>query len=464
MRPFPGNPFLSGNFAPLLLEGEAHDVPIVGEIPKQLAGTLYRNGPNPQFPPLDERHHWFLGDGMVHALRVEGGRVSWKNRWVRTRQFALERAAGRRLFSSFFALDGGDPSVADEKRNVANTNVLLHHGRLLALEEGNPPIALDPASLDTEGPQTFGGRYDGPLTAHPKVDPRTGELFFFGYQAGGPASPQIAFGVVSAEGVLTRLERFDAPYAAMVHDFAITDRHVIFPVFPATIDVERIMKGGPLIAWNPEKPSAFGVLARDGKGADVRWFRGAPSYVYHFLNAFERDGKIHLDGCRYPRVPLFPNEDGTKAAGPDRAKLVRFTLGLADNSDRIAEEVLDGAPTEFARIDDRAAGRENRHGYFAATLEEDGGFAFDTIYHADLATGARRKWSPGGGAKVIEPVFAPLGAGEGEGLLLTLVWRPETNTSDLVFLDAADVSAGPVATAQLPVRIPFGFHGNWHAA
>lgn len=470
MKPFPALPYLSGNFAPLNVECDANDLVIDGEMPKDLNGALYRIGPNPQFPPLGNSHHWFLGDGMVHALFIENGRAAYRNRWVRTEQFKAERAAGRRLYSSAFGGEAGDPSVAGKPRNIANTNIVPHAGKLFAIDEGSSPVAVDPKTLDTTESWTFEGRYRGPMTAHPKVDAKTGEMFFFGYMAGGPGSPDISFTVVGRDGKVTRTEMFRGPYAAMVHDFAITDRHVIFPLFPATIDVQRIMKGGPVVAWDPDKGSHIGIMARDDKTSDIRWFKGPAAYVYHPLNAFSEGARVVLDLMVYPRVPLFPNADGSRAPenlADHPARLERWTFDLAANTDTYKREALDDLAAEFPRIDDRWTGLKHRHGYAGAiTGEKLPGSPFDTIVHYDLDSNEREMWKPGPGAYVMEPVVAPRAANarEAEGYLLTLVYRSDENRSDLVVLDAQDVARGPIATAKLPVRVPFGFHGNWLAA
>lgn len=468
MKPYPALPYLSGNFAPILAECDADDVIVEGEMPRDLNGALYRTGPNPMFPPLGQSHHWFLGEGMVHALFVEDGRVRYRNRWVRTEQYNAQRKAGRRLYSSGFGLDAGDPSVAGKPRNVANTNIVPHAGKLFALDEGSSPVAMNPETLETVGTSTFDGRYKGPMTAHPKIDAETGEMFFFGYMAAGPATPDIAFNVVDRTGALTRSERFKAPFAAMVHDFAITDRHVVFPIFPATIDVQRIIKGGPLIAWDPDQGSHIGIMARSGSTADIRWFKGPPVYVYHPLNAYSEGDTVVVDLCVYPRVPLFPNADGSRAApdlGDAPAHLERWTFDLAANTDQFKRDTLDDLATEFPRIDDRWTGLKHRHGYTGAILGEKlPGSPFDTIVHFDLAKGTRETWTPGPGDFVMEPVVAPRGPGEANGYVLTLVYRSAENRSDLVVLDAQNVKAGPIATAKLPVRVPFGFHGNWMAA
>jgi carotenoid cleavage dioxygenase-like enzyme len=470
MKPFPNDTYLSGNFAPIGLECDATDVVIEGEVPMDLNGALYRIGPNPQFPPLGNKHHWFLGDGMVHGFFIEDGRVSYRNRWVQTEQFKAERQARRRLVSSAFGGDTPDPAAATVKRNVANTNIVFHGGKLLACEEGNPPVEMRADSLDTVAPWTFDGRYSGPMTAHPKIDAKTGEMLFFGYMAKGPGSPDIAYNVIDKSGRLTKAEMFKAPFASMVHDFAITDRHVIFPIFPATIDVERIMKGGPIIAWDPDKGSHIGIMPRNGSTTQIRWFKGPASYVYHPLNAFSDGDKVVLDVMVYPRVPLFPNADGSRA-GTDLADapahLARWTFDLAGNTDSYKEEQLDDLAAEFPRVDDRWAGLKHRHGFAGAILgERERGSPFDSVAHYDLEKNSRKIWRAGKGSFVMEPVFAPRSetSPEGDGYVLTVVYRAAENRSDLVVLDAKNIEKGPVASAKLPVRVPFGFHGNWVAA
>jgi carotenoid cleavage dioxygenase len=468
MKPFPALPHLSGNFAPLLAECDANDLVIQGEMPRDLNGALYRIGPNPQFPPLGQSHHWFLGEGMVHGLFIENGRVSYRNRWARTEQFETQRVAGRRLYSTAFGGEMSDPSVNGKPRNVANTNIVPHAGKLFAIDEGSSPVAMDPRSLDTQGSWTFDGKYKGPMTAHPKIDAETGEMYFFGYMAAGPGTPDISFVVVDKHGKVTRSEMFKAPYASMVHDFAITDQHVIFPIYPATIDVQRIMKGGPVIAWDPDAGTQIGIMPRGGSTADIRWFKGPASYVYHPLNAYTEGNKVVLDHMVYPRVPLFPNADGSRAPidiADAPAHLERWTFDLAGNTNDYKREVLDDLATEFPRVDDRWTGLKHRHGYAGAiTGPKLPGSPFDTIAHFDLKTGKRETWNAGPGNFVLEPVVAPRGPGEANGYVLTLIYRSETNLSDLVVLDAQNIAAGPIATAKLPVRVPFGFHGNWLGA
>lgn len=473
-KPFPQDAVLQENFAPVMGECDAPDLVVVeGELPRDLAGTLYRNGPNPMFPPLGDTHHWFLGEGMIHSIQVEDGRVSYRNRWVGTEQYKAQRAAGRRLIDTGF---GGAslPEAEGIKRNVANTNVVWHAGKLLAIDEGSSPVAMDGDTLETQGPWTFEGKYKGPMTAHPKFDPKTGEMLFFGYMAKGPGTPDISYTVVNAEGKVTRADMFEAPYASMVHDFITTDEHVIFPIFPATIDVERIMRGGPTIAWDPDVGTRIGIMARDAGVETIRWFKGDACYVYHPMNAYtSHEGgrtRVIADVMKYERVPLFPNADGSKAAvglADEASMLVRWTFDLDGNSDTYTEESLNDLGGDFPRLDERFTGLDYRHGFYAAlTGEPARGKPFDTLVHADMKSGTRREYRPGPGKFVMEPVFVPskADAAEGDGWLVSLLYDQARNLSDFIVLDTGDISRGPIARVELPTRVPFGFHGNWRGA
>ncbi|MEQ9146462.1 MAG: carotenoid oxygenase family protein [Parvibaculaceae bacterium] len=469
-KPFPNNPLLQNNFAPIQAECDAPDLVVHGEIPASIRGTLYRNGPNPMFPPFEgDSHHWFLGEGMIHAIHVEDGKVSYRNRWVHTDQYKAQRKAGERLFSTSFS-GASKPEAEGIARNVANTNVVAHAGKLLALDEGSSPVVMDLATLETFGPSTFDGKYEGPMTAHPKLDPKSGEMLFFGYMAAGPGTPDVSYNVVAADGTLTRSETFKAPYAAMMHDFIVTDEHVIFPVFPATIDVERILNGGPTIAWDPSQSSWIGIMGRDDSVDAIRWFEGDPCYVYHPMNAYtvQEDGhtKVIADVMKFSRVPLFPDVDGKNAPDlkDELAVLVRWTFDLDGNSSGYTEELISDVGGEFPRFDERFAGAKYRHGFYAARLRAPApGAPFDAIVHVDTETKERKIYEPGEGCFVHEPIFVERheGADEGDGYIVTLVYNTERNLSDFIVLDAQDISRGPVGRAELPTRVPYGFHGNW---
>ena len=456
----PINPYLTGNFAPVADELDV-DLAVTGDMPAGLAGAYYRNGPNPQFAPRDD-YHWFGGDGMIHGLFVEGGKVRYRNRYVRTPKWLAENTAGKALFGTFGNPMTSDPAVVGQDGGVANTNIVWHAGKLMALEEGHMPTELDPITLETKG---YAGDYRDRVTAHPKLDPVTGEMIWFGYSIGDmPFSKTVSYGVTDKTGHVVRRDDFEAPYSSMVHDFLITDRHALFPILPLTGDLQRVMSGGPAFAWEPDNGAYLGVMARDAGVETIRWFEAPISYVFHPMNAWEEGTKIFADVMEYPTAPLFPKADGSRG---DRtaARLVRWTIDLAGASNQVTREPLDDLAGEFPRFDERRTGLSYRHGWFAAT-RKPGGMAFDGLAHVDLQSGKRAVYDFADGDATGEPVFVPRSADapEGDGWLVTLAYRGAEDRSDFLVFEAQDVAAGPIATAKLPGRAPFGFHGNWRPA
>ena len=466
-QPFPQHPNLTGGFAPIQMESDVHDMVIVGDVPLDLNGTFYRNGPNPQFAPRGF-YHWFAGDGMVHAFHIQDGRVGYRNRWVRTQKWMREREAGRALFNPFNPLDQ-DPSVAGlETDGVANTNIIWHGGKLLALEEGHAPFELDPLTLESRGAHDYAGQLQGPMTAHPKIDHESGEMLFFGYNADGGISAQMTFNVVDRNGQLIRSEAFTAPYAAMVHDFMVTKDYVLFPIMPLTGSLDRAFAGGPVYAWEPEKGTHIGVMPRHGSVDDMRWFVGEACYVFHPMNAYTDGDNIICDVCEYPQAPLFPSVDGSPGDPKQAlAKLTRWTFNMSSETDDFVSEQLHDVVCEFPRLDERRTGLSYRYGYFSADskpVAKVGGF--NQVARVDHHTGSVEVYDVGAGCAVSEPIFVPksAAAAEGEGYLLAYVYDAGRQASHLLVLDAQNVSAGPLATAYLDHRIPFGFHGNWRNA
>lgn len=469
-RPFPPDePFLQGYYAPLNAECDAPNLQVTGELPRELFGTLYRNGPNPQFAPRGP-YHWFGGDGMLHAFHLENGRASYRNRWVRTPKWALEHAEGEGLSDAFGSPMGSDPRIVALRSTVANTNVVWHGGRLLALEEAHAPFEVDPETLAPRGPQTFDGKLVGPMTAHPKIDPVTGEMIFFGYSTRGPFSADMMLHVADKDGRLIRSEHFVAPFASMVHDFVVTRSHIVFPIFPLTGSMERAMKRLPPFAWEPDRGTHIGILPRGGSVADLRWFTGDPCYVFHPMNAFDdADGSVVCDMAKYEVAPLFPKPDGSPTgAKPPQARMVRWRFDLAGTGNGFTEQPLDDGAAEFPRLDERFATLPYRHGYLNRMPPADAGRPRDErwgLAHIDLSTGQTHTWRPETGDACGEPVFVPRSADadEGDGWLLSVIWRRAENRSDLAVFEAKDLAAGPVALAHLSHRVPAGFHGNWRA-
>jgi len=454
------NPFLSGNFAPVRSEDD-FTLTVEGTLPAGLRGTLYRNGPNPQFDPRDGNYHWFVGDGMLHAFTVADGQVRYRNRWIRTNKWRLEHDAGQALFGSWGNPMTTDPSVLGVvSEGVANTNIIAHGGHLLALEEAHAPFEMSGPGLETLGAYDLGGK----VTAHPKACPITGELVFFAY-ADDPVllSNKISWGVADKDGKLLKRETFEAPYCAMIHDCIVTEHHIVIPVLPLTGSLARAMSGKPVFAWEPELGGHLAVMRRDQGVASLRWIDAPAGYIFHVMNAFQQDGAIVADVMRYASAPLFPNADGTKGENA-AAYLVRWTID--PEAGTVTEAPLDDTAGEFPRFDERFAGRSYRHGWFVGQSLKPGDFRSNLVVHVDLVAGTRKTWTLPQGDAISEAVFTPAGpdAVEGEGWLTAVIYRQTEDISEFVVFDAQAVQNGPVASAKLPRRVPFGFHGQWVAA
>ena len=461
-----------GNYAPVMQEIDAGGLAVQGTLPPGLSGTLFRIGPNPRFPSAAT--HWFGGDGMIHAISLTHGAAAYRNRWVRTPKWRDEDRAGRPLFRTFAGKVSDAPDWAGDDRGVANTHIVWHAGQLLALEEAHWPTGIMPRTLETLGYAQYAGepgaaqggadsaRQRGPFTAHPKIDPHTGEMFFFGYNADGPFTPAITVGTIAPDGRITRQFRFDAPYCSMVHDFMMTERHLLIPILPLTGSRQRAEQKLPAYAFEGGRSSMIGVLDRDGPSATVRWYEGPACYVFHTMNAWQSGNSLLADVMVYEEPPLFPRPDGSPGdPARQQAYLARWTFDLTPGSGTFTQQRLCDVAGEFPRIDDRYAGRKYRYGWFAAS--RPGESDLSGIVHVDVSTGASRAfWLPPGDV-TSESVFAARGDAEGDGWILAVVWRAASNTSELLVLDAGDIAAGPVATVALPQRVPFGFHGNWVA-
>jgi carotenoid cleavage dioxygenase-like enzyme len=453
------------NYQPISMESDACFLPVRGELPRELNGALYRNGPNPQFDSPGA--HWFLGDGMLHAFTIENGKASYRNRWIRTPKWLAEHDAGRALFNAWGGPKSDAANSPIKDGGVANTNVVWHGGKLLALEEAHLPTEIDPRSLATRGSCDFDRAIKGPFTAHPKIDPKTGEMIFFGYNAKGSFTNAMSFGAIGSDGIVKRFDYFDTPYASMAHDFIVTENYVLFPILPLTGSMERARSGMPPYAWEPDKGAYVGVLRRGAPVSDLRWFRGEACYVFHVMNAWEEGDRIRADVMQFEEPPLFPHPDGRPTDKEKaRAKLCRWTFDLSANSDTFQRDYLDDLKGEFPRIDDRKGGLFNRHGWYACAGADGEALGFfNGIAHVETGRARRAYFLPKGDA-TSEPVFVPRHseAMEGDGWLLAVIWRGAENRSDLAIFNATEIEGGPIAHVELSHRVPFGFHGNWVSA
>lgn len=451
--------YLEGNFAPVRDETTAYDLPVEGAIPAALEGRYLRNGPNPTGP---DPGHWFFGEGMLHGVELTGGRATWyRNRYVRTPSFE----AGKHIV--------GESGMLDLEANLANTHVVAHGGKILALVENTLPTEVT-RELDTVGTYDYGGKLTTAMTAHPKRCPVTGELHFFGY---GVFPPLLTYHRADAAGNLVQSEEITVPGPTMIHDFAITEHSVVFMDLPVVCDPMLLMQKTMPYRWSDDYGARIGIMARtrgaggvpqtgrgagdaprwDSGDADVKWFEIEPCYVFHPLNAAERQpGHLEIDVARYPHLW----RDLQDAFEP--TTLHRWTVDVAAGT--VKEETLDDRSVEFPRVDERKVGQPARFGYAVHTRPGPDGFAMETnLVKYDLASGTTEEHNFGPGCVPGEGVFVPASAdaGEDDGYVLAYVYDAARDGSDLVILDASDFAATPVAKVQLPQRVPFGFHGSW---
>lgn len=465
-QPFPKHPYLTGYSAPSGIECDAPDLIIEGELPADLTGVYFRNGPDPLYPPREgQEYHWFHGDGMIQRFEFGDGRVSWKNRWVRTEKYELERAAGESLFGVLGNPMNADPSVADKHYNTANTHIVYHGGKLMALMEGTIAVELDSDTLDTIGNFDYEGQIDGPITAHPKYDHDSGELVFFGNQAGGPFSDTLRLNIADRSGKLIKNEMIQAPFPSFVHDFFVTEKYVVFPIFPLVFDMERAINGGVPMAWEPDRGTHLGVMPRNGTAEDVQWHTMDARWSFHMVNAWDEGDSIVIDICASNATNFVPKLDGTMASAEEGILPVvrRWKIDVSGTTNTVAEEVLDDLPCEFPRTDDRYMTRSHRHAY--AVGGEGSALVFNRLLHYDTKTGARKTWGDDN-YLLGEPILAPRSADadEGDGYLLTLAYDQTTCLNEMMIFNADDIETGPIGKAKLPLRIPAGFHGSWVGA
>ncbi len=433
---------LRGNNAPVAEERTITDLDVTGQLPKELDGRYLRNGANPITGMSD---HPFLGDGMIHGVRLRDGEAQWyRNRYVQTPFVANPDKDVIDL----------DASLGDMASSKANTHVVGHANKFYALEEGHFPYILD-GDLNTVGPTDFGGKLTGSFTAHPKICPTTGEMLAFGYYF---MEPYLTYLRVSAEGELVQSTPITVGGPTMMHDFNVTENNVIFMDLPAVFDLELAMKGEMPIAWDDDYPSRLGVMPRTGTDADVTWFDIDPCYVFHPLNSYEDGNNIVLDVARFSHIwrdgPMdFPSP-----------MLWRWTINT--ETGKVHEEQIDDRPGEFPRVADSVIGKKHRYGYLMAMPTERGSEdhrdSEGALLKYDRQEGTQISIELGKGRIPGEPVFVPAegSANEDDGYLMTYVYDAETETSDFVVFDAATMDAEPVAAVHLP-RVPFGFHGSW---
>ncbi len=458
---------LAGNMFPVDAEIVVDQCEVIGEIPAALNGMFVRNGPNPMFEPIG-KYHMFDGDGMLHGVQFAGGQASYRNRWIQSKALMAEVDLGRAVYPGLSdVMNFPDESLVGDAgpvKNPANTHIVRHANKILALWEQGLPTEIAP-DLGTVGNWDFDGELQGAMTAHPRIDPRTGEMFFFAYNF---FAPYLVYYVVDAGGKLIRKVDLDLPMPVMMHDMLITEEHAVFLDSPIVFDMNAMATGESMIQWKPENGTRVGVMPRLGDAEDIRWFEVPTSHVQHFWNAFVEGNRVELSGCRFEKVDF-----GIEAEGSDKesgvttvgAKPARYWVDL--DTGESGSEFFDDMNGEFCRINDDYTGVRADCLYMSGFTRPNAAAGdFDTIVKYDQRTGTRTQWYSGEHGHVGENVFAPdpNGQAEDDGWLINSTHDDESGTSEVVVLDARDVEAGPIARVQIPQRMPFGFHANWFAS
>ncbi|MEO9598943.1 carotenoid oxygenase family protein [Parasphingorhabdus sp.] len=468
--PFFDHPYLSGHHEPNRFEADAPDLIIKGELPDDLEGVFYRNGAEPLYPPLEGDYHWFDGDGMIYGFFIANGKVGMRNRWVRTDKFNLELDAGKRLFGLFGNPMTSDPASEGTRYNTANTNIILHGGKLLALMEGAPAVEMDPRSLETIGEDSYGGAITTTFSAHPKIDHFNGEMVNLGAMINGAmGKPEIRYDVISKSGEITKTEFFDVPHMAPMHTFLLSENWVVFPVTPIDVSVERAQAGGPMTAWMPNRSVKLGIMPRNGTPDQMRWLEMEPRHMYHELNVWEEGDTLFADVATANGTPLFPDEDGNRLTHEEAAQsLRRWEIDLSGKSDSVKETVLNDRDIQFPRPDDRFMTRKTSQSFANINLNSKDGRVdgMDAVLRFDTATGKEDIYHFGNGTAAGELIFAPRkgAADEADGYAMTLIHPANSPTSELVVFAANDIAGGPIARVIIPFRISSGFHCNYYSA
>jgi carotenoid cleavage oxygenase len=443
-----GNPYLVDNYAPVTTEETVTGLSVTGTLPRSLNGRYLRNGPNPISPPNPATYHWFTGEGMVHGIRIEGGEARWyRNRWVRSAEVAVALGEHPR-----------PGPVVDGMDFAANTNVIAHAGKTFAIvEAGARPYELT-HELDTVAASDFEGTLPGGYTAHPKRDPQSGELHAVSYYWGWGNNVQ--YSVVGVDGRVRRTVDIPVGGSVSIHDMSLTANYAVIYDLPVLFSPEALAEGFAFpYRWSDNYESRVGLLPLEGGADDVVWCEVEPCYVFHPMNAYDEDGAVIIDLIRHPKM------FATHLTGPDEGAPVLERWHVDPSGGKVVTELLDDRPQEFPRVDERVVGRTNRYGYSAAVGNEEkdeAGFAMGgALIKHDLVSGTSEvRTLRGGGGEAIFVPESPTSA-EDEGFVLSLEYDVERNASNLLVLHAQDFTGDPVAVVHLPVRVPYGFHGNW---
>jgi carotenoid cleavage dioxygenase len=483
MNAFPPTLHFIGSNMPRRREISVRDLEVEGEIPAEVEGAFFRAVPDNAHAPMYEDDIALNHDGMVARFNFEKGAVDFDIRYVHTDRYLAERKARRALFGKYRNPFTDDPSVEGVDRTLANTTPVWHAGRLFMTKEDGLGHEINPHTLETAGKWTYGGALKSEtFTAHPRVDPKTGELFFFGYEAGGLCDPNIAYCIADKDGNLVSEQWFEQPYLSTIHDFVITEKYAIFPIFPTLADLERIKAGGPHWAHRQDLESWVGIMPRYGKVEEMKWIKGPVGVsCFHEVNGYDDGDQVHLDLCltNTNAFPFMREAGGIEIAQQDlQGGLMRWTIDLSADEPAIQERPL-GPPGDLPRLRDADQGRAYNHAWYLSMNPQGGppmpggpvGVNFNALIRIDVGNGGLEVMGVPPGAAISEPAHVPSSQAGHDGWLLTVVDIPNNPdpsqqvpgdyTSELWVLEADNPAKGPIAKVRTGLPLRSQVHGAW---
>ncbi len=450
---------------------------IEGEIPAELTGTVFRNGPGLTDINGYRLKHPFDGDGMINSVAIKDGKAFYRNKFVRTAGYVAEQASGKPEYRGVFGTQkpgGWLANAFDLKlKNIANTHIVHWGDKLLALWEAAEPHRLNPNTLETEGLDYLDGLLSqgDAFAAHPKFDPDcegTPRMVNFGVKAG--LSSTISLYEFTPDGKLARQSKQSVPGFAFLHDFAITPNYYVFVQNPVSFNPFPFLVGlkgaAECIQFNPKQPTKIVLIPRDGQG-DVRFFDTDPCFVFHHANAFEQGNRLILDSICYDSFPTLEGSEDYSTVDFDHvpaSQLWRFTVNLT--TEEVGVEKIVERPCEFPALNPQCVGRPHRYLYMGTTNGSVKNAPLQALIKRDMKTGEEQIWSAAPRGFGGEPLFVPRpgASAEDDGWVLLWIYNAAGDRTELTLFNAQDITTGPVTTLKLTHHVPYGLHGSFTPA
>ena len=483
MNAFPQTIHFIGSNTPRRLEISVRDLDVEGEIPAEVEGAFFRAVPDNAHPPMFEDEIALSADGMIARFNFERGAVDFDIRYVETERYLAEKKARRALFGRYRNPFTDDPSVAGMDRTVSNTTPVWHGGRMFMTKEDGRGYEMNPHTLETVGKWDYEGKLRSEtFTAHPRIDPVTGEMFFFGYEAGGLCDPSVAYCIADKDGNLVSEQWFEQPYVSTIHDFVITEKYAIFPLFPTLADLERIKAGGAHWAHRQDLPSWIGIMPRYGDVSEMKWIEGPVGVsCFHEVNGYDDGDLVHLDLCLTDTNAFaFMREAGgiQREQQSIHGALTRWTLDMSKAQPTLEAKEI-GPPGDLCRVADSDQGRAYNRCWYLSMNPEGGppmlggpvGANFNALLRFEPGNGRVSLMGLPPGAAISEPAHVPSKEPGHGGWVMSVIDVPKNPDpaqqvpgdylSELWIMEADNVEAGPVAKVRTGLSLRSQVHGTW---